>query len=135
MTDGERHRPEIVVGLVATPPDYPARVAARLTAELADRLAERVDADVRWTVREGWGEVAPPGAESRWCPCPRWECASCERSARPFRIWWAGCSPTLPTSGCRRPRRHRPSWPAGLPPSAGWSARLMPGNCATSPRG
>src|SRR3954464_10942257 len=59
MTDSEQHRPEIVVGLVATPPDYPARVAARLTAELAGRLAERVDADVRWTVREGWGEVAP----------------------------------------------------------------------------
>jgi hypothetical protein len=59
MTDRERHRPEIVVGLVATPPDYPARVVSRLTAELADRLAERVDADVRWTVREGWGEVAP----------------------------------------------------------------------------
>jgi hypothetical protein len=34
-------------------------VAARLTAELAGQLAERVDADVRWTVREGWGEVAP----------------------------------------------------------------------------
>ena len=50
---------EIVVGLVATPPDYPARVAALLGAELADRLAERVDADVRWTVREGWGDVAP----------------------------------------------------------------------------
>jgi hypothetical protein len=59
MTHSEQHRPEIVVGLVATPPDYPARVAARLTAELADRLAERVDADVRWTVRVGWGEVAP----------------------------------------------------------------------------
>src|SRR5919107_4392087 len=59
MTRSERHRPEIVVGLVATPPDYPARVAARLTAELAGRLAERVDADVRWIVREGWGEVAP----------------------------------------------------------------------------
>jgi hypothetical protein len=59
MTDSEPHRPEIVVGLVATPPDYPARVVARLTAELAGRLAERVDADVRWTVREGWGEVAP----------------------------------------------------------------------------
>ena len=59
MPHGEQHRPEIVVGLVATPPDYPARVAARLTAELAGRLAERVDADVRWTVREGWGEVAP----------------------------------------------------------------------------
>jgi hypothetical protein len=59
MTRSEQHRPEIVVGLVATPPDYPARVAARLTAELPDRLAERVDGDVRWTVREGWGEVAP----------------------------------------------------------------------------
>jgi hypothetical protein len=60
MTDSERRRhPEIVVGLVATPPDYPARVAARLTAELSGRLAERVDADVRWTVREGWGGVAP----------------------------------------------------------------------------
>src|SRR3954466_12161992 len=59
MTYGEQRRPEIVVGLVATPPDYPARVVARLTAELAGRLAERVDADVRWTVREGWGEVAP----------------------------------------------------------------------------
>src|SRR3954453_9268215 len=59
MPPSEQHRPEIVVGLVATPPDYPARVVARLTAELAGRLAERVDADVRWTVREGWGEVAP----------------------------------------------------------------------------
>jgi hypothetical protein len=59
MIHSEKHRPEVVVGLVATPPDYPARVAARLTAELAGRLAERVDADVRWTVREGWGEVAP----------------------------------------------------------------------------
>ena len=59
MTDSAEHRPEIVVGLVATPPDYPARVTARLAAELAGRLAERVGADVRWTVREGWGEVAP----------------------------------------------------------------------------
>jgi hypothetical protein len=59
MTHSELQRPEIVVGLVATPPDYPAWVAARLTAELAGWLAERVDADVRWTVREGWGEVAP----------------------------------------------------------------------------
>ncbi|GLY93965.1 hypothetical protein [Actinoplanes sp. NBRC 103695] len=55
----EHHRPEIVVGLVATPPDYPARVTARLTTELAGWLAERVSPDVRWTVREGWGEVAP----------------------------------------------------------------------------
>ncbi|MET7668350.1 hypothetical protein [Micromonospora luteifusca] len=59
MTHSEQHGPEIVVGLVATPPDHPARVAARLTAELAGRLSERVDAGVRWTVREGWGEVAP----------------------------------------------------------------------------
>jgi hypothetical protein len=34
-------------------------VAARLTTELAGRLAERVNADARWTVREGWGEAAP----------------------------------------------------------------------------
>ncbi|MEU4338148.1 hypothetical protein AB0F59_26435 [Micromonospora lupini] len=59
MNHSEEHRPEIVVGLVATPPDHPARVAAPLTAELAARLADRVDANVRWTVREGWGEVAP----------------------------------------------------------------------------
>ena len=59
MSRSERHGPEVVVGLVATPPDYPARVVARLTDELADRLAQRVDADVRWTIREGWGEVAP----------------------------------------------------------------------------
>ncbi|MEV4135586.1 hypothetical protein AB0J72_25840 [Dactylosporangium sp. NPDC049742] len=55
MTTIARRRPEIVVGLVATPPDYPAQVVARLAAELADRLAERVDAEVLWTVREGWG--------------------------------------------------------------------------------
>ncbi|MCG5461871.1 hypothetical protein MED01_006742 [Micromonospora sp. MED01] len=59
MTQRQQDRPEIVVGLVATPPDHPARVAARLTTELASGLAERVDADVRWIVREGWGEVAP----------------------------------------------------------------------------
>ncbi|MFF5056644.1 hypothetical protein ACFY1S_26025 [Micromonospora sp. NPDC000663] len=59
MAQSEQHRPEIVVGLVATPPDHPARVAAQLAAELADRLTERVSADVRWTVREGWGDVAP----------------------------------------------------------------------------
>ncbi|MEU4475563.1 hypothetical protein [Micromonospora sp. NPDC023888] len=59
MTQSKRQRPEIVVGLVATPPDYPARVAARLAAELVRGLTERVSADVRWTVREGWGEVAP----------------------------------------------------------------------------
>ncbi|HEU5106993.1 MAG TPA: hypothetical protein VFT95_00310 [Micromonosporaceae bacterium] len=44
---------------MATPPDHPARVTGQLRAELADQLAERVDADVRWTVREGWGDVAP----------------------------------------------------------------------------
>jgi hypothetical protein len=86
MTHSEQHRPEIVVGLVATPPDYPARVAARLTAELAGRLAERVDADVRWTVREGWGEVAPRrdgGVEAllddlaRRRTADRWDVAIC----------------------------------------------------------
>lgn len=59
MAASDQQRPEIVVGLVATPPDYPAKVVARLTAELAGLLGERVDADVRWIVREGWGEVAP----------------------------------------------------------------------------
>ncbi|RZU51162.1 hypothetical protein EV385_2963 [Krasilnikovia cinnamomea] len=78
--------PEIVVGLVATPPDYPALVAVRLTAELAGRLAERVHADVRWTVRNGWGEVAPRrdgGAEAllddlaRRRTDERWDVAIC----------------------------------------------------------
>ncbi|WP_306207303.1 hypothetical protein [Actinoplanes sp. RD1] len=55
----DRNRTEIVVGLVATPPDHPAEVVGRLARELADRLAERVDADVRWTTRGGWGEAAP----------------------------------------------------------------------------
>src|ERR1043165_3026870 len=59
MTQVDQHRPEIVVGLVATPPDYPAQVTARFSAELAGLLAQRVDANVRWTVQEGWGEVAP----------------------------------------------------------------------------
>jgi hypothetical protein len=59
MTHNEQRRPEIIVGLVATPPDYPAGVAARLTAELAGQLAERVNGDVQWTVREGWGELGP----------------------------------------------------------------------------
>jgi hypothetical protein len=59
MTDSERRRAEVVVGLVATPPDFPARVTARLADELAGRLGERVDPGVRWLVREGWGEVAP----------------------------------------------------------------------------
>ncbi|MEW1586837.1 hypothetical protein AB0283_15490 [Micromonospora vinacea] len=47
MTHREQQRPEIVVGLVATPPDQPARVAARLTAELPGRLSERLSADAR----------------------------------------------------------------------------------------
>jgi hypothetical protein len=59
MIHNDQHRREIVVGLVATPPDHPARVVKQLSADLADRLAERVDAGVRWTVREGWGDVAP----------------------------------------------------------------------------
>ncbi|GIE34611.1 hypothetical protein Ait01nite_076560 [Actinoplanes italicus] len=59
MTHSDQHRTEIVVGLVATPPDHPARVTARLAAELAGLLAEQVDASVRWAVRQSWGEVAP----------------------------------------------------------------------------
>ena len=86
MTRREQHRSEVVVGLVATPPDYPARVTGRLTAELAVRLAERVGADVRWTVRENWGEVAPRrdgGVESllddlaRRRTDDRWDVAIC----------------------------------------------------------
>jgi hypothetical protein len=52
-------RTAIVVGLIATPPDYPARVAQRLADELADLLARRVNDRVRWEVRTGWGSVAP----------------------------------------------------------------------------
>jgi len=59
MTPSEQRRPEIVVGLVATPPDHPAQVTARLRTDLADWLAAKVDGNVQWTVREGWGEVAP----------------------------------------------------------------------------
>lgn len=55
--DGDRT--VIVVGLIATPPDYPARVALRLGAELADLLARRVNDRVRWEIRTGWGSVAP----------------------------------------------------------------------------
>ncbi|MFI7662794.1 hypothetical protein ACIBTW_28345 [Micromonospora parva] len=86
MTHSERHRPEIVVGLVATPPDQPARVAGRLTAGLVSGLTERVSADVRWTVRHGWGEVAPRrdgGAEAllddlaRRRTDDRWDVAIC----------------------------------------------------------
>jgi hypothetical protein len=49
----------VTVGLVATPPDHPARVAERLARELPGLLAARVDRDVRWEVRSGWGAVAP----------------------------------------------------------------------------
>jgi hypothetical protein len=62
MTGNPEHEndpPVIVVGLIATPPDYPARVAQRLAKELADLLAQRVDDHVRWEVRTGWGSVAP----------------------------------------------------------------------------
>ena len=58
-TANVRDRTVIVVGLLATPPDYPARVAQRLADELADVLAERVDDGVEWDVRTGWGAVAP----------------------------------------------------------------------------
>jgi hypothetical protein len=51
--------PKIVVGLVATPPDYPARVADRLREELAELLADRVDSTVDWDIRTGWGAIAP----------------------------------------------------------------------------
>jgi hypothetical protein len=49
----------VTVGLVATPPDHPARVAERLTRELPGLLTDRVDRDVRWEVRSGWGAVTP----------------------------------------------------------------------------
>ncbi|GAA4465603.1 hypothetical protein GCM10023170_075170 [Phytohabitans houttuyneae] len=86
MNHSGRERPEIVVGLVATPPDHPARVTGQLRAELADRLAKRVGADVRWTVREGWGDVPPRrdgGADAllddlaRRSADDRWDIAVC----------------------------------------------------------
>ena len=52
-------RKTVVVGLVATPPDFPARIAERITEELVDLLSRHVDGDTAWTVRIGWGEVAP----------------------------------------------------------------------------
>ncbi|MFF5225272.1 hypothetical protein [Dactylosporangium sp. NPDC000521] len=61
MATVARRRPEIVVGLVATPPDHPAKVVARLAAELTDRLAERVDAEVHWTVGCRDGPLRSPG--------------------------------------------------------------------------
>jgi hypothetical protein len=51
--------PKVVVGLIATPPDYPARVADRLHEELAELLADRVDSTADWDVRTGWGAIAP----------------------------------------------------------------------------
>ena len=54
-----RERRVVTIGLVATPPDHPARVAERLTRELPGLLAARVDRDVRWEVRSGWGQVTP----------------------------------------------------------------------------
>ena len=68
MRENSRHPQEpstdgwervVVVGLIATPPDHPARVAGRLSAELAELLSSRVDHRVRWEVRSGWGAVAP----------------------------------------------------------------------------
>src|SRR4051812_18420372 len=68
MRDDPRHLHEpstdgwervVVVGLLATPPDYPARVVGRLSAELAELLSSRVDHRVRWEVRGDWGSVAP----------------------------------------------------------------------------
>ena len=38
----------VVVGLIATPPDHPARVVGLLSAELAELLSSRVDRRVRW---------------------------------------------------------------------------------------
>jgi len=76
MTHSRQHRPEIVVGLVATPPDHPAQVVARPTAELSDRPADRMNADLQWTVRQGWGDVAPRrdgGAERYWKISHHWK--------------------------------------------------------------
>jgi len=49
----------VVIGLVATPPDFPARIAERITEELADLLSQHVDGDTTWKVRTGWGDIAP----------------------------------------------------------------------------
>jgi hypothetical protein len=54
----DRHR-TVVVGLIATPPDHPARIAQRLAGELADLLDRRVNDRVQWKIRTGWGSVAP----------------------------------------------------------------------------
>jgi hypothetical protein len=57
-TADDRRR-TVVVGLVATPPDHPARIVRQLADELADLLARELDDRVRWEVRTGWGPIAP----------------------------------------------------------------------------
>jgi hypothetical protein len=59
MTNG-REPTEVTVGLLATPPDYPARVAARLADELRGLLTRDSGDTNRWAVRTGWGAVRPP---------------------------------------------------------------------------
>lgn len=56
-TDGRER--VVVVGLVATPPDHPARIVDLLSGELAELLSTHVDRRVRWEVRSDWGAVAP----------------------------------------------------------------------------
>src|SRR5690349_11441563 len=156
MTHSEQHRPKIVVGLVATPPDYPARVAARLAAELAGRLAERVDADVRWTVREGWDDVAPRrdgGVEAllddlaRRRADARWDVAICltDLPLHTQRVPLVAhvsarrrvAMVSLPALGLRQ----LPAVRAAVPDLVGRlltdtaDERVPPGDWATSPRG
>lgn len=59
MPGSERQRSEIVIGLVATPPDYPAQVVGKINVDLTHELLERVDADMHWIVRQGSGDAAP----------------------------------------------------------------------------
>src|SRR3954466_3590407 len=49
----------VTVGLVATPPDHPARGAEQLTRELPGLLAARGDRDVRWEGCSGGGPGTP----------------------------------------------------------------------------
>jgi hypothetical protein len=56
---GDGSRRTVVVGLVATPPDHPARIAGRLADDLPVLLADRSDTRTRWEVRTGRGQVAP----------------------------------------------------------------------------
>lgn len=56
-TDGRER--VVVVGLIATPPDQPARIVDLLVEELPDLLRTHVDHRVRWDVRSNWGSVAP----------------------------------------------------------------------------